>query len=154
MAAYETTLSASYAPAYAQGQARQLITQTAIVALTTAMINNADDDVGLFWVPKGAVPVSCCLRVTDVDTDASPAIVWDVGDSGDEDRLLAAVTTGQAAGRTDEIADAGFLYKYTARTQIRAYVKTAAATGATGTLKFSLTYFIDDNFDTTALTAA
>ena len=154
MAVYETSKSASYGISYGPGQARQIITDCAIVAVTTAMLDNANDDVGLLWVPKGAVIVGAKFHASDMDTNGSPALVWDIGDAADEDRLIAAATTGQAAGSTMTLATTGFLYKYTARTQIRAYVKTAAATGAAGTIYFSIEYFVDPEFSTTALVAA
>lgn len=154
MATYETSLSRSSGAVFGPGVARQSITQTAIVAMTTAMIDNANDDVGLFVLPAGAVVTDAAISATDMDTDASPALVIDVGDADDEDRIIAAATVGQAATFTNALAPSGHLYKYTAQTQIRAYVKTAAATGAAGTLKVSVTYFVDPNFNTTALVAA
>lgn len=154
MAAYETSLSATYGVVYGPGTTRQVVTATAIIALTTAMIDNANDDVGLFYVPKGAVITGAKASCTDVDTDASPAVVIDVGDAADEDRIVAAATIGQAATLTDVLAPAGHLYKYTAKTQLRAYIKTAAATGAAGTLKVQVEYFVDEDFSTTALVAA
>lgn len=154
MAAYETSLSRSTGVVFGPGVARQPITQTAIVAITTAMIDNANDDVGLFTLPAGAVVIGASISGTDMDTDGSPALAFDVGDSADEDRLIAAAAVGQAATYTNALAPAGHLYKYTAPTQIRAYVKTAAVAGAAGTLSVSVTYFVDPNFNTTALTAA
>lgn len=134
------------------GWARQKITLVAIVAVTTAMIDNANDEVGLFWAPKGFVPTGITFNSTDIDSGT--AMVWDVGDDADEDRLLAAITTGQAAGTSTAIAVTGFLYKYTAKTLIKAYVNTAAGTPVAGTIKVMLDGFVDEEFSTTALVAA
>jgi hypothetical protein len=152
MAVYETTKSSTYGTSYGPGVARQVVVDTAIVALTTAMIDNANDDVGLLYLPKGAVILDMGVSITDVDDGT--AFVIDIGITGTEELILANATTGQAAGLNTTMAVAGHLYKCTARTQLRAFVSTAAGTPAAGTLKFHITYFVDEEFSTTALTAA
>lgn len=152
MAIYTTSQSTQAGKEYASGVARGSITHIAIVAVTTAMIDNANDEVGLFWVPKGFVVTGIRLDATDMDSGTS--LKWDVGDDGSEGRLLAAITTGQAAGNSTALAAGGFLYKYTAKTLIKAYCNTAAGTPVAGTLKVALTGFVDEDFDTTALVAA
>lgn len=152
MAVYETSKSARYGASVGQGWSRQVVVDTAIVALTTAMIDNANDDVGLLWLPKGAVILSMGLSITDVDDGT--AFVIDVGTSASEELLVANATTGQSAGLNVTMAAAGHLAKMTARTQLRAFVSTAAGTPAAGTLKFHVVYFVDEEFDTTALVAA
>lgn len=146
MAIYTTQKSQTYATVIGQGGSRNIVREMVSVALTTAMIDNANDEVELFWVPKGAVICGIQARSTDIDTDGSPGVVLDIGDDGDEDRLLAAATIGQAATRSDDLAVAGWGYKYTTATKIKAYVKTAAVAGAAGTLYVALDYFIDENF--------
>lgn len=153
MAALETPLSRGVIkPDIGPGWSRMTLTQCAILALATTMIDNADDDFGLFYMPIGAVVVSGYLSVTDMDS--STGLVFDVGDATVEDRLVAAATSGQTGIPiiTSLLNTTGHLYKYTARTQVRAFVKTAATTPVAGTLKFSLSYFIDENFVTTAVT--
>jgi len=153
MAIYATSQSASYGKVYSSpGWARQKIVLPAIVAITTAMIDNNNDEVGLFWVPKGFVVTNITFNSTDIDGGTS--MVWDVGDDGDEDRLMAAITTGQAAGTSVALAATGVLYKYTARTLIKAYVNTAAGTPAAGTIKVILEGFVDEDYSTTALVAS
>lgn len=154
MATYETSLSGNRGVVVGPGWGREEVVMTAIVAITTAMIDNADDDVGLFYVPKGFVVTGAAIAATDMDTATSAALAFDVGDSDDENRIFAASTVGQGGTYSNAMARAGFLYKYTAKTQIRAYVETAAATGASGTLYVAITGFIDPDFDTTALTAS
>lgn len=154
MATYETSKSRVSGISAGAGWHRQTVTDTVIVAITTAMIDNANDDVGLLYVPAGAVIVGATLSGTDMDTGTA-ALLWDIGDASDEDRIIAASTVGQAGSTASSaLTYAGHLYKYAARTQIRAYVNTAAATAAAGTLKFSITYFVDPEFSTTALVAA
>jgi hypothetical protein len=152
MAVYETSKSAAYGLTYTPGVARQLVCDTVIVALTTAMINNADDDVGLLWLPKGAVIEGMTVSITDVDDGT--AFVMDIGITGTEELILANATSGQAAAINVTMAAAAHLYKCTARTQVRMFVSTAAGTPAAGTLKFSIRYFVDPEFSTTALVAA
>jgi hypothetical protein len=153
MAAYETDLSRSYGRVVGNGEAKAKVSLgVAIVALTTGMLDNANDDVGLFNVAKNAVVTGCTLSVTDMD-DAT-ALVIDVGISGTENLFIDGATTGQAGGITSALARAGHLYKFTSQTQVRAYIKTAAGTPAAGTLKFELEGWIDEGFSTTALVAS
>lgn len=152
MAIYTTSQSAASGKTFGPGVARQRIDLVAIVAVTTAMIDNNNDEVGLFWAPKGFVPTALTFNATDLD--GGTALVWDVGDDGDEDRLLAAATTGQSAGTSTGLAATGLLHKYSARTLIKAYVNTAAGTPAAGTIKVVLSGFVDEEFSTTALVAA
>ena len=152
MAVLETSKSAVYGLTYGPGVARQLICDAVVVACATTGIDNADDDVGLLWVPKNAVIVSAQFHCTDMDSGT--ALVWDVGDVDDEDRLFSDVTTGQTATSTMAMATTAFLYKYTARTQLRAYISTAAGTAVAGTLYFAVQYFVDADFSRTALVAA
>jgi hypothetical protein len=154
MTAFETQLSGKRGIVLGNGWGREIICATAIVAMTTAMLDNANDDVGLFAVPAGAVVVGATLSATDMDTNGTPTLAIDIGDSADEDRIFAASVVGQAGTLSQAMARTAHLYKYTAETQLRAYIQTAAATAAAGTLTFSLFYFIDPEFSTTALVAA
>lgn len=151
MAAYETALTNPGYKMVGQGIARTPVIIAAIIAATTAMIDNADDDTGCFWVPKGFVVTAAVLSTTAL---AASALVLDLGDAADEDRLIAASTVGVAGGLVTTLAYSGHLYKFTADTKVRVYIKTAATTPAAGTVKVHLEGFIDENFSTTALVAA
>jgi hypothetical protein len=153
MAAYETTKSAATGTSYGTGAARQPVTDFVSVAFTTAMLDNVADDVGLLYVPAGAIIISATVSATDMDT-GSAALAIDIGDADDEDRLFAASTVGQAGTLSEALARTGHLYKYTSRTRLRAYIQTIAATAAAGTLNFSVTYVVDPDYVTTALVAA
>jgi len=154
MTVFETQLSGKRGTILGNGWGREIICATAIVAMTTAMLDNVNDDVGLFYVPAGAVIVGAMVSATDMDTNGSPTLAFDIGDSADEDRIFAASAVGQAATLSQAIARTAHLYKYTAETQIRAYIQAVSATPAAGTLTFSLFYFVDPEFNTTALVAA
>lgn len=155
MAVYYTSKAPSNGggPTVGVGWNRQLVVLEAQVAMTTAMTDNANDDVGLFYAPAGFVVVGGSISATDMDSSTGLAI--DVGDSGDEDRLFAASAVGQAATFSNSLAAAGHMYKYTSRTEIRAYIQTAVSgTPAAGTLKVAIFGFIDPDYNTTALTAS
>lgn len=154
MAIYYTDKSRPYGSATGPGHNRQILTAEAIVAVTTAMIDNGNDEVGLFWLPAGAVVVGATIAATDMDTNGSPTIAWDVGDDSDEDRIFAASNVAQAGTLSTDLARTGFLHKYATRTLIKAYVQAVAATGQAGTLYVTVRYFVDPEFSTTALTAS
>ena len=104
-------------------------------------------------MPAGAVVTGAVIAATDMDTNGTPTLAFDVGDDGDEDRIFAASTVGQAGTLSMAMARTGLLYKYAARTRIKAYVQAASATGAAGTLYVVVRYFVDPEYSTTALTA-
>lgn len=152
MSTFETVLSGPRGEVQGPGWGREEIVISAIVSLPSAAVSNADDDTGLFYVPAGFVVTGITASADDLDGATSNALRIDIGDSDDEDRLMAAADLSAAISST--LARAGHLYKYTAKTQIRAYVQTAATTPAAGTLKVLLRGFVDPDFNTTALTAA
>lgn len=153
MALYYTDKSRTFGIKTGVGQSRQTLVAEAIVAVTTAMIDNVDDEVALFWMPKGAVVIGACIAATDMDTNGAPTLAFDVGDASVESRIFAASQVGRAATLSTAMATTGFLYKYTADTLVKAYVQAVAATGAAGTLYVAIEYFIDPEYSTTALTA-
>lgn len=143
MATVTHTYAAANATRFGPGQARQVLCAAAIKALATTELDNANDGTEMFWVPKGAVICGILLRVTDMDE--STGLLFDVGDSVDDDRLLQAFS-GQAAGASTALAAAGFLYKYDADTKIILSVNTAATTPAAGTAYLCVYYFMDENW--------
>lgn len=146
MATYDTDKSRITGISVGPGVHRQIVTDSVQLTLSTAMIDNANDDIGLMYVPAGAVITGVTVSATDMDTNGSPALAIDIGDSSDEDRLVAASTVGQAGTLSSSLARTGHLYKYVTRTQLRAYIQTAAATAAAGTLNVSVSYFVDPEF--------
>jgi hypothetical protein len=96
-------------------------------------------------VPKYARIVDALLEATDMDTNGSPTLAFNIGDSGDADRLFAATTAGQAAGITRMTAVTGFGHRYDDETLITGAPSTNAATGAAGTLALYLFYVIEDD---------
>jgi hypothetical protein len=154
MAVFNTSRSRNPYQGVGHGWGRELVHDVVSVAMTTAMIDNADDDVGLLYLPAGAVVVGAALKCTDMDTNGTPTLAIDVGDAADENRIFAASQAGRTGTLDVAIASTGYLWKTTAPTQLRAYIQTAAATGAAGTLTFGVTYFVDPEFTSPALVAS
>jgi hypothetical protein len=147
------TAKSSRFPAGGVGWGTQLITRHVEVPLSTAMIDNANDEVKILTMPAGAVLVFGVISASDMDTNGTPTLAFDVGDDGDEDRIFANAAVGQAGTLSAALATTGHGYKYTADTVIKAYVKTAAATAAAGTLKVTLMYVMDPDFAATTIDA-
>lgn len=151
MAIWYTDQGRSFGARVGQGAHRNVVAATAIVAMTTTMIDNADDEVTLFWLPKGAVIVG--IAATASDMDSGTTLAFDIGDDADEDRLMSNSAIGQAATASTALAPTGVLYKYTADTRIKAYTRTAATGASAGTLTVVVYYFVDPEFSTTGLAA-
>lgn len=155
MAVYYTAKAPSNGagPTVGPGTFRGLVCLEAQVAMTTAMIDNVNDDVGLFYAPAGFVCIGGSISATDMDSSTGLAI--DVGISGTEALFFSASAVGQAATFSNALAPAGHFYKFTSRTEVRAFIQAAASgTPAAGTLKVALFGFIDPDYSTTALTAS
>lgn len=92
----------------------------------------------VLWVPSGFRLWGFGGNIADVDS--ATGLVWDLGDSGDQDRIIAASTVGRSAGQlnSDDIAVAGMGYQYTANTDILLTVTTGATTPVAGTWNLAL----------------
>lgn len=98
-----------------------------------------NDVIKMVTVPAGATITGITLSSTDLDS--ATALVYDVGDTADTDRHIAASTIGQAGGVTSTQALTGFGYTYTAATSIDVLVKTAPGTPvASGTINLAVRY--------------
>lgn len=101
--------------------------------------NAANGDTFTFGtVPKGFRVFGGCLESTDIDTNGSPTVTLNIGDSGDADRLFAASTVGQTGTADRALAVTGQHYLYTDDTVITGIIPTGPATGTTGTITLSL----------------
>lgn len=101
------------------------------------------DTIEFGYVPAGARIVLAVLEATDMDTNVSPTLTLNVGDSGDADRLFAASNVGQAGTLSTAIAATGHGYQYSLPTLITGVAANNAATGAAGTLTLTLFYTVD-----------
>lgn len=113
-------------------------------ALTAALVD--EDVIRLCKLPKGAVITKLHLFIPDLDTNISPAIALNVGDTADPNRYIAGSTVGQAVG-TLSVANfipAAFGYVYTEDDYLVIEVETAPATGAaSGTINGVVGYTVD-----------
>lgn len=97
---------------------------------------------GNIRVPKGAEIAFVQLDATDLDTNGTPTITLEIGDTGDPDRLLTANTVAQtgAVPVGPSIAKTGFGYRYTDETIVQVRVGAIPATAAAGTIKYAVHY--------------
>jgi hypothetical protein len=112
---------------------------TTTAALTTA------DVLQFGYLPKYARVVDAWVKASDMDTNGTPTLAFNIGDASDVDRLFAATTAGQAAGTTRMSATTGFGYRYDDETLITGAPSTNAATGAAGTLELAVFYTVEDD---------
>ena len=104
-------------------------TITTTAALTTA------DTLNAFVIPKGCRVLYMMLKSSDVDTNASPTIALNVGDSGSATRFFSASTVGQAGTAAAATAVGGIGYLTTADTLVTIVPSANAATGVAGTVE-------------------
>jgi hypothetical protein len=130
---------ATYLPTTKFGNAYQpVIGQVAAVGATwsigsAAVLGTADVLSGPI-VPAGARIIGVVLGCRDCDS--TNTLTLDVGDSGDDNRLVSAATIGQAGGiSTALVAATGIGYQYTAATELQV-TPAAAATNSSGTAGF------------------
>lgn len=128
--------------AYTAGPAGNSYTAYSTYSLVAALA--ANDIIEMMRLPPRARVTGVALKVTDLDTGGSPAILLTVGDAGDTDRLVTSSNIGQAGGATSTLATTGLFWITTAETVISVYVPTGPATGAaTGTVELSVTYVLN-----------
>lgn len=142
MATYQSTNVSSKKPIGGHGLAKTMKVAYFEVAPTAALTTS--DALQFGYLPQNARVVYAYLEATDLDTDASPTLTLNIGDSGDADRLFAASTVGQAGTASGAIAVAGLGYKYTSDTLITGVPAANAATGAAGTIYLIIGYVIED----------
>ena len=108
-------------------------------AEVTITANAANGDTfNFFRVPKGFRVLGGCLEASDLDTNGSPTVTINIGDSGSATRFFSASTVGQAGTADRALAVAGQHYLYTDDTTITGVIPTGPATGTTGTVSLSL----------------
>lgn len=138
--AFPNLASTSFVPPAKTSNARGTVTFAGEEVTVTAAQLTLNATFGSVKVPKGAVVLGAWVMSTDIDTNGSPAVVLGVGDSGDDDRLIAGATVGQAGGVDKDIETTGFAYQYTSETTVQVKVKTAPGTAAAGTLTYGVMY--------------
>jgi hypothetical protein len=104
---------------------------------------STSDTLNFFYLPANARIVGATLEATDMDTNVSPTLTLNIGDSGSATRLFSASTVGQAGTAAAATAVAGLHYKTTAKTLITGVAQANAATGAAGSVYLSVLYIVE-----------
>jgi hypothetical protein len=143
MATYQSQQVSGQMPIPSHGDASSLKCQRFVVSVTAALTTS--DAIEFGYLPDYARVIDAYVEATDMDTNGTPTLAFNIGDSGDVDRLFAATTAGQAAGVTRMSAATGFGHRYDAATLITGAPSTNAATGAAGTLALTILYVIEDD---------
>ena len=120
---------------------QHLVCNTVTAAVTTSLA--AADTITGPSIPAGAYLIDVILECTDLDTNGTPTIAWNVGISGTAAKFMSAVTTGQSAGQSRPNVAGVVGYSPTSDTPGIATVSTAAATKAAGTVVLSIIYTND-----------
>ncbi|MGH6991979.1 MAG: hypothetical protein ACREEH_01445 [Caulobacteraceae bacterium] len=108
-----------------------------------------NDVVNFGYLPNNAIVTACVLKAaSQLDSNGSPTLTYDVGVTGTAQLFKAAVTTvGRASGASADatVAAAGMLYKNTtgADQLVIVTAHAGAMTGAAGTLELQLEYFFE-----------
>jgi hypothetical protein len=143
MATYQSAQVQNEMPIPSHGLASNVHCQRFKVSITAALTTS--DAIEFGYLPIYARVVDATIKATDMDTNGTPTLAFNIGDAGDVDRLFAATTAGQAAGVTRMTAATGFGHRYDAATLITGAPSTNAATGAAGTLELFVFYVIEDD---------
>lgn len=109
----------------------------AAITLATTSIDEAADKVTLLEFPDGCYLLALEITVTDMDTNVSPALVFDINkvtSAGVATTLINDSTRGQAGGKDELDVDVGALGLDVGGCLLQFQVVTAAATAAAGTI--------------------
>jgi hypothetical protein len=143
MATYSSSDYTNKIPTQGHGPARN--EKVFYFSVTCTSAPSTADTINFGYVPANFRLVRAVLKASDMDTNVSPTITLNVGDSGSAARIFSASTVGQA-GTVDATPAAGAVfYKYTAKTLITGVAQANAATGAAGTVELALIGYIEDS---------
>lgn len=141
MAVYNSTNVASKTGVSAGGPAGNVLSAYAEVVCSAAL--TTADTLNFFDLPAGARILAMTLESNDLDTNGTPTLTLNVGDSGSASRYFSASTVGQAGTAAVASAVAGLHYKTTAKTRIVGVPAANAATGAAGSVFLSCLYVVE-----------
>lgn len=108
----------------------------------------ANDTLQFGYLPPNAIVTGVTLVAdSQLDSNGSPTLAFDVGITGTTQLWKAAVTTvGHSAGVSGDttMASAGMLFKTTAKTLVVGTIHTGAATAVAGAVEIDVSYFVED----------
>lgn len=107
-----------------------------VVSVKTTNIDDAADEVLIAYFPGETYLLALAITATDMDTDATPALVFDINrdDLTTETTLINNTTIGQGGGSDDLDADGGHMGRWLTDSYLSMKTVTAADTPAAGTL--------------------
>lgn len=143
MATYSSADYTNKNPFPSHGLARNVKGAFFTVSCTAAPATT--DTINFGYLPKNARVLSMTLESTDMDTNGSPTLALNVGDSGSASRYFSASTVGQAGTAAVASAVTGLGYLTTDRTLITGVASNNAATGAAGTLYLTVFYTVEES---------
>src|SRR5262249_39993937 len=112
---------------------KKLFSGGTVTLIAADVVLNAQ--VAIMRVPKDFVLTNISATYGDCDTGAT--LSSKIGDAGDDDRFMAAATTGQAGGSSTTLAGTGLNYQFPADTDIL-HTAAVAAVGLGPTPTISL----------------
>ena len=141
MATYSSSQYTNNIPAAMHGMSGDL--KVAYASITCTAAPSTTDTINFFYLPAGARVVLAILEASDMDTNASPTITLNVGDSGSATRYFSASTVAQAGTLSSAIATGGHGYSNTSKTLVTGVAQANAATGAAGTIELTMFYVVE-----------
>jgi hypothetical protein len=93
---------------------------------------------GAFDLPPGFTVLGGAIWATDMDTNGTPLLAFDVGVAGTTAAFFAASQVGRTGVASEALATTGYGFTTTAKTRVIVTVQAAAATAAAGTLNVVL----------------
>lgn len=152
--AYASQASKAYGPIIGQGLSHGVMEYTVQITPTTTQIGTINNTIDLMRVPKGTVILGARLETGQLDTNASPTLTIDIGDSGNAARIFSASTVGQTGANTVAMPNGAFGYKYATESVITLKVHAAPATAASAAIIFTLFFKVDESFSLTSSAVA
>lgn len=140
MPTYSSTAYSGVSPVAAHGLGGNV--KAAYFEVTCTAAPATTDTINFGYLPAGSRVLSMTLESTDMDTNGTPTLALNVGDSGSATRYFSASTVGQAGTAAVASAVSGLHYKNTDKTLIVGVASNNAATGAAGTLSLSVIYIV------------
>lgn len=143
MATYSSAAYTYSQPFASHGLSANVKVARATVTCTAAP--STSDTLNFFYLPKNARVLLAVLESSDMDTNGTPTLALNIGDSGSATRYFSASTVGQAGTLSSAIATAGASYLTTDKTLITGVASNNAATGAAGTVDLTMFYTVEES---------
>ena len=133
-----TAYTVAYGGRYTPTRSKQMDVNLNPTWTTTTLSLN--DTYTFCFIPAGAMLVGLGGVFPDMDTNGSPLLTWDLGDSASATRFLSASTIGQFAG---SVLATGTPYYYSADDNLVLKVHAASATAVQGLIRMWVAYVLD-----------